>query len=62
MTADQAQTVWMQFERICANDLELLPLDMSLFHSAALLTLDPRARLRAGDVLHLECAMKSKEM
>ena len=60
MTADQAQTAWMQFERICANDLELLPVDTSLFHSAALLTLDPQAGLRAGDSLHLACAMRAK--
>lgn len=60
ITAEQAQAAWMQFERICANDLELLPVDTTLFHQAALMTLDPAAGLRAGDALHLACAIQAK--
>lgn len=60
MTADQAQMAWTQFERICANDLELLAVETALFHSAALMTLSPKAGLRAGDALHLACAIQAK--
>ena len=35
-----AEAVWRQFERLCANDLRLLPLEPATFHRAALLTLD----------------------
>jgi uncharacterized protein len=60
MTQEQAQTAWMQFERVCANDLQLLPLEVTMFHRAAVLTLDASAGLRAGDALHLACAMQAK--
>lgn len=60
ITAEQAQSAWRQFERIGANDLELLPVDTALFHHAALMTLDPTAGLRAGDALHLACAVQAK--
>lgn len=59
LTPAQAQTAWLQFERICANDLQLLPVEASTFHKAALLTLDASAGLRAGDALHLACAIKA---
>lgn len=60
LTESQAQTAWLQFERICANDLELLPVDAMTFHKAAMLTMDATAGLRAGDALHLACAMEAK--
>jgi predicted nucleic acid-binding protein len=60
ITAEQAQAAWMQFERICANDLQLLPVDTNLFHRAAILTLDASIGLRAGDALHLACAIQAK--
>lgn len=60
LTQEQAQTAWMQFERVCANDLQLLPVDVMTFHKAALLTMDAAAGLRAGDALHLACAMQAK--
>ena len=60
LTESQAQTAWLQFERICANDLELLPVDAMTFHKAAVLTMDASAGLRAGDALHLACAMDAK--
>lgn len=60
LTQEQAQTAWMQFERVCANDLQLLPVEVMTFHKAALLTMDAAAGLRAGDALHLACAMQAK--
>lgn len=60
LTESQAQTAWLQFERICANDLDLLPVDAMTFHKAAMLTMDASAGLRAGDALHLACAMEAK--
>jgi predicted nucleic acid-binding protein len=60
LTESQARSAWIQFERICANDLELLPVDVMTFHKAAMLTMDASAALRAGDALHLACAMEAK--
>lgn len=60
LTEEQAQTAWMQFERMCANDLRLLPVEVMTFHRAAMLTMDAAAGLRAGDALHLACAMEAK--
>ncbi len=60
LTESQAKTAWLQFERICANDLELLPVDAMTFHKAAMLTMDASTGLRAGDALHLACAMEAK--
>ena len=60
LTEAQAQSAWMQFERMCANDLQLLPVEAMTFHRAALLTMDASAGLRAGDALHLACAMANK--
>jgi len=55
----QTQTAWVQFERICANDLQLLPVETMSFHKAALMTMDAAAGLRAGDALHLACAIEA---
>lgn len=60
LTKAQAQTAWMQFERMCANDLQLLPVQAMTFHRAAMLSMDAAAGLRAGDALHLACAMEAK--
>lgn len=60
LTESQAQTAWLQFERICANDLQLLPVEAMTFHRAAMLTMDAATGLRAGDALHLACAMANK--
>jgi len=35
LTQEQAQTAWVQFERIGANDLQLLPVEATTFHKAA---------------------------
>lgn len=59
LTEPQAQTAWLQFERMCANDLQLLPVKAMTFHRAAMLTMDVSAGLRAGDALHLACAMEA---
>lgn len=48
------------FERLCANDLELLPAESATFHKAALMTLDATTGLRAGDALHLAAALEAK--
>ena len=60
ITEAQAQTAWLQFERICANDLELLPMNTITFRKAALLTMIASPSLRADDALHLACAMQAK--
>jgi len=60
LTEPQAQTAWVKFERMCANDLNLLPVEPMTFHKAAMLTMDTAAGLRAGDALHLACAMEGK--
>jgi predicted nucleic acid-binding protein len=60
LTKVQAQAAWVQFERMCANDLQLLPVEATTFHKAAMLTMDAAAGLRAGDALHLACATEAK--
>ena len=60
LTGSQAQTAWLQFERMCANDLQLLLVQAMTFHRAAMLTMDVSAGLRDGDALHLACAMEVK--
>jgi predicted nucleic acid-binding protein len=60
LTASQAQIAWVQFERICANDLQLLPVETMSFHEAAMMTMDAAAGLRPGDALHLACAIQAK--
>jgi predicted nucleic acid-binding protein len=60
LTEPQAQAAWVKFERMCANDLQLLSVDAMTFHKAAMLTMDAAAGLRAGDALHLACAMEAK--
>ena len=60
LTEEQTQTAWLQFERMCANDLQLLPVEVMTFHRAAMLTMDASAGLRAGDALHLACAIANK--
>ena len=57
---DEAQAAWQRFERLCANDLQLLPVDPATFHRAAVLTLDATTGLRAGDSLHLAAALEVK--
>jgi len=56
----EAQTAWRQFERLCANDLRLLPVEPASFHRAAVLALDAATGLRAGDALHLAVALDAK--
>lgn len=60
ITADEANAAWLRFERLCANDLQLLPAEPITFHKAALMTLDAATGLRAGDALHLAAAIESK--
>jgi predicted nucleic acid-binding protein len=60
LTEPQAQAAWVKFERMCANDLQLLPVGAMTFHRAALLAMEATAGLRAGDALHLACAMEAK--
>ena len=58
--AVQAQAAWQNFVRLCANDLQLLPVDPPTFHRAAILTLDAATGLRAGDALHLAAALEAR--
>lgn len=60
LNEEQAQAAWMQFERVCANDLQLLPVATMTFHKAAVLTMKSATGLRAGDALHLACALEAK--
>jgi len=60
INADAAQKAWQQFERLCANDLQLLPIDHPTFHRAAVLALDTASSLRSGDALHLASALDAK--
>lgn len=55
----QAETAWLNFSRLAASDLQLLPLEAEDFHLAATLTLDAVSSLRAGDALHLACATRA---
>lgn len=55
--ATQAQAAWQQFERLCTNDLQLLPVEPATFYRAGLLTLDATSGLRAGDALHLAATL-----
>jgi uncharacterized protein len=60
LTSAEANFAWMQFERICANDLQLLPVSATTFHKAAIMTMNASSSLRAGDALHLACAIEAK--
>ena len=60
MTEEQSAFAWQSFERICASDLQLTPIEPPVFHQAALLTLDASTGLRAGDALHLATALDCK--
>jgi predicted nucleic acid-binding protein len=60
MNAAQARAARIQFERVCANDLKLLPISTTTFYKAALLTMHSSTGLRAGDALHLACAIDAK--
>ena len=60
LNATEAQTIWLQFERMCANDLQLLPVAHAAFHRAAVLSLDALSGLRSGDALHLAVALENK--
>lgn len=60
ISAAEGQEAWLRFERLCANDLRLLPVAPAIFHRAAVLTLDTASGLRAGDSLHLAAALAAK--
>ena len=56
----EAQAAWQRFERLCANDMQLMPVEPVTFHRAAIMALDPDSGLRAGDALHLAAALDAK--
>ncbi len=60
LSAEQGASAWQAFERLCAGDLQLLPVEPATFHRAAVLTLDASTGLRAGDALHLAAALDAK--
>ena len=60
ITEAEGQKTWQRFERLCASDLQLLPVEPATFHRAAVLTLDGTTGLRAGDSLHLAVALEAK--
>ncbi|MDO9073398.1 MAG: type II toxin-antitoxin system VapC family toxin [Rubrivivax sp.] len=59
LDAEQARQARGRFERLAANDLQLLPADLEQCHHAALMSLDAASALRAGDALHLACARRA---
>ena len=60
ITKAEAQAAWQRFERLCANDLQLMPVEPATFHRAAMLTLNAATGLLAGDSLHLAAALDAK--
>jgi uncharacterized protein len=60
ISADDSTFAWKTFERMCASDLNLTPVEPPIFHQAALIALDTRSDLRAGDALHLAIALDCK--
>ncbi|BBU26848.1 ribonuclease VapC [Burkholderia sp. THE68] len=60
LTEEQSAFAWRSFERMCASDLKLTPVEPPVFHQAAVLTLDASTGLRAGDALHLATALDCK--
>jgi predicted nucleic acid-binding protein len=60
ITEADGQAAWQRFERFCANDLQLLPVEPATFHRAAVLALDAATGLRSGDSLHLAAALDAK--
>lgn len=60
VTEAEGLAAWNRFERLCANDLQLLPIEAATFHRAAMLTLDASTGLRSGDSLHLATALETK--
>ena len=60
INAAAALNAWQQFERLCASDLQLLPVDHATFHQAAILALEVKSGLRSGDALHLAVAITAK--
>lgn len=60
ITTDAANGAWLRFERMCHNDLKLLPTEPPIFQKAALMALDAASGLRAGDALHLAVALEAK--
>lgn len=57
---EQSASAWRDFERLCATDLQLTPIEPPVFHRAAVLSLDASVALRAGDALHLATALDCK--
>jgi predicted nucleic acid-binding protein len=60
ITVSQAKEAWESFEKLCSNDLNLVPVEPKHFFKAAELTLQYESALRAGDSLHLACAMATQ--
>lgn len=58
LTSQQANQSWDQFQQLCHNDINLLPVDSAEYYIAANMLLDADTKLRAGDALHLACAQK----
>jgi predicted nucleic acid-binding protein len=60
LSVEQAEASWDKFERLCQHDLKLLP-DAALdYYHGALFAKDAKKAVRAGDALHLACALSNK--
>ena len=55
-----ADRAWEMFQRLCANDLQLVPVGPGTFERAAALVRDAALGLRAGDALHVAAALDLK--
>jgi len=60
ITGEQGEVAWQAFQRLCSSDMQLLPVEPSAFHRAAMLALDATSGLRAGDALHLAVALEAR--
>ncbi|QWE08046.1 type II toxin-antitoxin system VapC family toxin [Polynucleobacter ibericus] len=60
ITSKESKNAWKLFEALCANDIELLPIENKVFYSAGLLVLESASKLRSGDALHLATAKAFK--
>lgn len=59
-SAEQVGQAWERFERLTAADGVLMPVSEAAYRRAVALVMDPASGLRAGDALHLACAVDAR--
>ena len=60
LTEKQSREAWKNFDNLCQNDIELMPIENKTYYSAGILVVDGKSNLRAGDALHLAAAKQFK--